>query len=460
MLTIKITGLLADLVGDVSDQVHTELAQLCTWVDVDNFANSMNFYLEGQMYTGVYLKVKKYLEEKGYEVAVEFPELEPNPKFEFLADYRELQEAFVADVVKARFGFAEAPPRTGKTVCMASAVCLLGGKAMIVVEENEPYQQAVRTFTDLTNLRVGELKATKVIDGDVIVTTRQTLMSIINNNKTDLLKLINDVAVIFIDEAHNTQGQSYRTILETFPYVGSIIGWTGTPYTDNGKDDYIHGLVGPVVAKITKKDAISAELILPVTIMFESVPERDYGFRDKIRSMSTYKRNAAFRKVKNDYIINNTDRNRIVADLANQALADGKSVGIVVGQLNHGELLTKLIPRSVLIHGKLKERDDEFKKFKERRTRCIISTLLEEATDVPSMDVLIIAAGGKNKKTLIQRAMRCCTKYPGKKRGYIIVPYDQADFLETHSKAVFGHMKDYAKEHPKNRLYRDGKRLI
>ena len=458
---IIIEGLYSTLeVDNLPQALEEQLQDECVWVNPLNLTDYIEFYKEGEMYTGCIYKVKKYLEDCGYTIELVYPVLKKVLNSKFLGTYRPLQESMVDAVLEHRFGLMEAPPRSGKTVCMAAALAIIGLPGLIIVEDTAPYEQAVRTLRELTNMTVGEVKTKNYTLGEVNVVTRQTWMAAIKRGDKELLKILEASQVVFIDEAHNSQGPSYFEILSSMTNIKYLVGWSGTPYTDNDKEEYVFNLVGPVIGRITATEAIDNGLVLPVDIHFESIPKKDYGYTGhNAPKLSAYKRGLAYTKVKTDYILQNQIRADILVQVINEAQAEGLSVGVVIEQLEHGYMMADKVPGSVVIHGQLprKEREALFTKLKNKEITCAFSTLIDEATDIPTLGCVILAGGGKNKKSLFQRALRSSTAAPGKTRGFIVIPYDQADFLNSHSKTTYEHMKDYARKHPLNRLYMDGK---
>ena len=82
------------------------------------------------------------------------------------------------------------------------------------------------------------------------------------------------------------------------------------------------------------------------------------------------------------------------------------------------------------LSGKVKgdERKSKLLGFKARRCRVLVGNIFGEGLDVPQVDVVINAEGGKSRKRTIQR-MRNLTPSPGKTYVKVI---DFLDFQEPH----------------------------
>ena len=76
--------------------------------------------------------------------------------------------------------------------------------------------------------------------------------------------------------------------------------------------------------------------------------------------------------------------------------------------------------------------------------KILISTVVNEGVNIPSMDVIIMAGGGKSNKLTVQRVGRALRKAEGKETAKIIDFYDNDNgILLRHSKA---RLKTYRKE--------------
>ena len=221
--------------------------------------------------------------------------------------------------------------------------------------------------------------------------------------------------------------------------------------------------IGPIISEITYQQAIDNKLLVPFTCFIEKAPKREYLKGKKITDLSGYQRKMLWPKVYKDYIVKNKDRNSMYVDFARQMIEDGCTAAIIVSRVEHGAEIKKLMPEAVEVYGPTpkKERREAWKLLNERKIRCVITTLMDEATDVPSLDCVAIAAGGKQKKTLIQR-LRNLRMFSGetadgyytKERGYIYITEDAAPFVQSHSKTNIKNLRELAKQHEQNEIIR------
>ena len=119
------------------------------------------------------------------------------------------------------------------------------------------------------------------------------------------------------------------------------------------------------------------------------------------------------------------------------------------------------MPELVEVYGPTgtKQRKQIWKDLNSRKIRCVVTTLMDEATNIPSLDAVALAAGGKSKTRLIQR-LRNLRTFDGdtedgrytKDRGYVYMTIDNAPYLKTHSNINLKNLRALAGEHPDNQI--------
>ncbi len=121
-------------------------------------------------------------------------------------------------------------------------------------------------------------------------------------------------------------------------------------------------------------------------------------------------------------IVKNAKRNEMIRDLATKHIKEGKQVYVHVVRISHGRILERLIEDSIFVSGRdtSERREQVLRDFKEKKINCVISTLLGEGVDIPTMDVIINAASGKSWTTYVQRLGRVLTASEGKTEALVI----------------------------------------
>jgi superfamily II DNA or RNA helicase len=132
---------------------------------------------------------------------------------------------------------------------------------------------------------------------------------------------------------------------------------------------------------------------------------------------------------------------------------------IIVSKTEHGNNIAKLIPEAVEVYGPTarKKRKKIWEDLQDRSIKVVITTLMDEATNIPSLDAVALAAGGKSKVKLVQR-LRNLRTFSGetsegfytKERGFVFITKDNTDFLRSHSTLNVSYLTDLVSQHPDN----------
>ena len=108
---------------------------------------------------------------------------------------------------------------------------------------------------------------------------------------------------------------------------------------------------------------------------------------------------------------------------------------ITVNQIRHGKTLEAMIAGSKFVHGQTpkEERHKAMEEFENGKMKVMVSTLLNEGSDIPTLDCIIMAGGGKSESAQIQKVGRALRTTEEKKNALIIDVLDQGKWLRDHS---------------------------
>jgi superfamily II DNA or RNA helicase len=448
--------------GPVSEQIEQALQSKYVWYDPDDLTNEKLFYADTAMYLGVMYDMASFInEEFDMDCVVELPELDlPRHDWTFNWEYRPRQEDAVNLLIEKRFGIAHAPPGFGKTVVASAVTAKIGYRTAIIVQAEEPLNQAYHTMLRATNIKPGRVSGEHKKLAEVTVYMVQTLSQELENNPDgEIAQWYRSAKVIIVDECHHAGASSYMTVLDAPDDPHYVIGLSATPNDrEDGKQDFVHAFFGKSLFEITFGQQIEDGTACPLTVYVDYMPPRDFGFTSK-RSGADWQRRQQYTKVYDQYIINNADRNRMGVQFAREMNEDGLTVAMIVSRVEHAEVLHALMPEATIITSKTKNRDEIIYKLKRHEIKCVITTLFDEAVDVPSLGAVALLAGGKSKIKLKQR-LRSTRVFDGdtvygrytKDRGYVWFPFDQCDFLRSHSQSNLAILKDLVSQHPDNKL--------
>lgn len=269
---------------------------------------------------------------------------------------------------------------------------------------------------------------------------------------------------VLVHNCHHTAADGGSEVLDALTNVECLVGVSGTPWREDGRQEFLTALFGDVIFEVGIGTAIEHDLICPITVFVDDVPAKNYGIIDHIRDaadngveVNQFHVRRQYQNVYNDYIVNNKTRHKIIADFVDEVRNENLTCAVIVRIKKHADQLKSHIPDSHIVVANTKDRKSQLDALRQREIDCVITTLLDEAVDIPSLDVVILAAGGKSQTKLTQR-LRNLTKFEGelstghykKERAYILYLNDDADFLKTHSKTNIKNLKQIVKQHKRN----------
>ena len=121
------------------------------------------------------------------------------------------------------------------------------------------------------------------------------------------------------------------------------------------------------------------------------------------------KYSGTFRQVYSEAIVNNQERNRMIAEEALAFAAAGKTVLVQVKEIAHGEILAGQIGSAAWIHGKTHKDDRSAVKaaLKDKSLSiAICSPIWDEGVDIPNLDAIVVATGGMSEIKSVQKVGR------------------------------------------------------
>jgi len=192
---------------------------------------------------------------------------------------------------------------------------------------------------------------------------------------------------------------------------------SATPYREDGEDMRIQASLGEIVYQIERRKLIDEGFLSDASVHYISLTNHT---NDKFTE---------YHDIYEQYITFNDERNQKIVDIvkANR----NKKILILVSIIEHGNEIQKLleisdINDSKFLHGKIKDRDLALDD-----SLIIASTIWDEGVDLPSFEVLILAAGGASGIKLTQRIGRVLRPKKGK-HADIYDFIDKSRYLSRH----------------------------
>tara|TARA_R100000458_G_scaffold59951_1_gene73199 strand:- start:22209 stop:23615 length:1407 start_codon:yes stop_codon:yes gene_type:complete len=317
----------------------------------------------------------------------------------------------------------------GKTVIMAHLIHALPHPTLILVPSlnllNQNYKEMCKFFSKDV---VGIIGEGKWEPNYITISTVQTLWSHMKKESEDLKKFFKQIDMLLIEEAHHINTGSYTLQNSYFKICMHLnaryrFGLTATPGDEKSIErDLLEGVTGRVIHEVK-----SSQLI-----------KWGYLTQPKIKMINCFMNPIHDWKLAYDKnILENKDRNKKIVDAARVYANQGKSVLITVTRVKkHGRVLLEALPESRFMSGSTTgvEREKILDDFKNKKFNILISTVVNEGVNIPAMDVIILAGGGRSDKMTIQRVGRVLRKSEGKNEAVIIDFFDKdRSILQKHS---------------------------
>lgn len=435
-------------------------------------------YTSAVLSTGFLERLKRLLDRLGepYEIVRDF-----RPQYEWQElcpqhpelTMRYFQEDALEQIFRYRRGIIVAPPRAGKTVIAVETARRTSLLPFIyMVWGVDVADQACKSFKKfLPTARVGIIAdgVADIEDKDIIVATVQSLAWAFGLNfrdgerpksmrrkekrvsadrYDDIREIIRSAKAAVWDEAHHVGGDVARHLAQEFENAELVLGLTGTPWREDEKSILLEEVCGPIIYKLGYEEAVQAGCILPVTVTV-------YKFRGAETLGGVYQ------QAYEDAVSGDEKFHKMVAGLVDQYRAQGLTVAVIVNRESHGRVLSvNHLSRVMFVWGRSpkEERERAWNAIAKRDGTCIVSTLIDEALDLPELDVVIIADVRKSGIKAMQR-LRSMTATERKRRAFAVffIPED-VPYIEKHAKRALQFIRS---EQPPfrvfaRRVYADG----
>lgn len=302
---------------------------------------------------------------------------------------RDYQLIAIRTLLEKRRGIAKMATNSGKTEVMAGIIKALGfPKTTVIVNRKELLHQTADRFEQRLGITIGKIGDGLWQPADVTVAMIQTLHSKLKHG-------LPNNQLLMIDECHHTSSDTTLDIINSI--CGAYrFGFSGTPLKhDLLSDMKLIAATGRLQVEVTNADLIdkgySARPIVHITTITND--NDDMYIADY---QTAYK----------ELIVDNEHRNIVIAHQAKHAAG---VVLILVNQITHGKRLLDLIPDSVFVSGidETSYRQGVLSVMRAaNRGVFIASPIFDEGVDIPAIDTVILACGGKSHVKLLQRIGR------------------------------------------------------
>jgi superfamily II DNA or RNA helicase len=314
-------------------------------------------------------------------------------------------------------GIVRLSTRSGKSVIAIAAAQKLGKKTLFVVHTKSLLAQTFKEFQEKLGGNIGLIGAGGWDEGDITVATIQSLVAALKKgNAKDFLE---SIEYVVFDEVHHSS-RSYQAVSMFLPNARWRLGLSATACISskqNAMDS--QALTGSIIYEIGMETLVEEGRIAKPKVFFVDIPYSKKGIK-WTDWLDIYSKG----------IVTHSERNLLVAIISLRLVKRGKSVLILVEAVDHGRILQEILEpkaRVQFISGssELDERLRAQNDLEQGVAEILITTrIFAEGQDIPFLDAVIIAAGGKSPIQLFQRYGRSLTKIDGKDEGIIVDFFD------------------------------------
>lgn len=339
---------------------------------------------------------------------------------------RDYQLDIIKNALQERRGTLIATTGLGKTMMALGIIsCFPSSKSLFLTPTREIMYQTIEVFkkhgfNDISQIGDG----IKDVNGRISVSTYQSFRTL------DPLIVGPMFDIIVVDEAHIAfeKNSSYEKILSKM--VAPVrIGMTATPPTDRHTSLLLEGLVGPVIGEITWSEGAELKNLADPYLELVTLPQLSsdvfyHNYED------AYRRG----------IVENKTRNRLAIENAINLSKHGKTSIIFISVIDHGKILYEMAQKAGLacefVWGNTdsNSRKDAKQALYDKDLDCVIASVVWTlGLDIPTLDAVILAAGGKSEKRLLQSIGRSLRRTSGKEEATIIDFLDRGKYLADHA---------------------------
>jgi len=399
--------------------------------------------------TGLLDVVKKALDDEGIEFKL-IDEVQTSAgQYKWKApglELRNYQKEAVRSAVKEKRGVLEMATGSGKTVVAAKIISRLKRPTVFFVHTKDLLYQARRLIGEYLKEEVGQVGDGLIDLKPITVATIQTAIrafggkygksldeDVSEEDETDigprqkeLAEHIRSVPVVFFDECHHLPAETFFSVAMETHGADCRYGLSATPYRADRHDMLLEAALGPKLYRANSSRLIDLKYLTTPKIRFVPVP-----------GPSRRRMHADYQEVYRRFVVENEARHKLIADEAEALKKAGKSALILVKEIKHGEALLSGIKDAKFIQGAddAKKRAKALSDLESKKLKILIATTLaDEGLDVPTLDAVILAGGGRSETKALQRIGRALRPAKGKNFAEIIDFFDRAPYLVDHAR--------------------------
>lgn len=361
------------------------------------------------------------------------PEIEWQPIPPEIANYGEGHQEIALNAMRDNCrGTIEGITAMGKTFVEAGFASSFSGNILILSHRREIFENIVRRCSDYCGSDdIGIIRAGKVHTARVTCAMVGTLSS----RLASLKSYLKEVDAVLVDESHHCSIKSqYFPIIQSCGNAFYRFGLTATPWREGGDTISVFAGTGPIIYSYDYHQAVSEGVVVPLEVFLTSI-----ATNLKLPILHD------FHDVYELGIVKNDERNAKIVKIAEHLHNKGENVLILVWRLDHGKRISKMLgdlPHE-FVHGSSANRASAKEDFEGGDLPILVaSAIYDEGVNIERIQNVIIAAGYKSERLLVQRTGRGMRPFEGKEKCRIFDFMDTSHaMLEKHSRARLKYYK-------------------
>ena len=406
---------------------------------------------------GLLDQAKALIESEGHDVTVisEAPNTDRDidTDWGFDHDLRPYQRETIEGMLDNDGGIVSPPTGTGKTVVGLRFVYALDCRSLVLVHSRDLLYQWAERIESTLGIEPGLIGDGQFSQGPVTIATLQTLVA--KDGPGAPAALDEDYGIVVFDECRQTSATKQMHDIGTDISARYRVGLSATPWRRvDGEALKIEAAVGSIAHEISAKRMIQEGYLANPT--FEVIDPMDY-VQPRHASL-----NESYQEAKTRVIECSPARLTAIASKTLHLADDGHQVLVNVNRKGHGRLITSVL------NGTLSEEDivagiDNRKRERQLRKAyaklaqvdstdatmltgdtsdaereqilddlqqgIVVSTILKEGVDIPSLDAVVLAHGQRSDIETIQTIGRIL-RPSGGRQARVVDAIDRGRFFQ------------------------------
>ena len=325
------------------------------------------------------------------------------------------------------------PTGSGKTDIMIELVARVARPALVLVNRKDLMYQTYKRFAEA----YGDTEAKEVVGivGDglweprlVTIASFQTLYKRLKEKAGIEEWLRYQIGQVHVDEAQHLAAKSFERVMVNLWSARWRYGYSATPFKSEGDKEAffkVSSWLGPVTHRVEAKTLADKGHLVPVDVFM-------------VRQTGAGRKYGRYKYAVELGIVGNKKRNNDIIKIAHHLDKSRSGVTIILlERIAHGEYLSKML-KCPFISGSssTKERAGAYEALRTGATNlAIISKIGDEGLDIPGLQYLVLAGGGKADHLTLQRVGRGMRSNEGKSTLFVFDFEDKGQWIEKHAEA-------------------------